>query len=104
MEPFPFSAEHIVSILAHPERWTLPPAVRSNALLVRFQSSPTPKGGRYLKDRAMSHLVEVFQSSPTPKGGRYCKDRQGKQRAMMVSILAHPERWTLLRSYALRQR
>ena len=36
-----------VSILAHPERWALRLHARVNQLVESFQSSPTPKGGRY---------------------------------------------------------
>ena len=83
-----------------------------------FQSSPTPKGGRYVHRpmvrkatfrvsilahperwalrRSVGSFSEFkrFQSSPTPKGGRYVK--QGYPiRLSTVSILAHPERWAL---------
>ena len=36
-----------------------------------FQSSPTPKGGRYGVSGTLDEMEAVFQSSPTPKGGRY---------------------------------
>ena len=85
-----------VSILAHPERWALRALFATGAWGQEgFQSSPTPKGGRYaaLKrapalrrcfnprpprkvgatSSAVPHTQSFgkFQSSPTPKGGRY---------------------------------
>ena len=60
-----------VSILAHPERWAL---LDPHVVIMRvrmFQSSPTPKGGRYFRDRGIDTTIALFQSSPTPKGGRY---------------------------------
>ena len=87
-----------------------------------FQSSPTPKGGRYNPQQvneirldlfqSLAHperwalheccqvtlrsLVERFQSSPTPKGGRYPSLRRMPWLYVnSVSILAHPERWAL---------
>ncbi len=84
-----------------------------------FQSSPTPKGGRYRVLIIIRHDQPGFQSSPTPKGGRYMArmmvtasslcfnprpprkvgatfrgDIYARQ-AHQVSILAHPERWAL---------
>ena len=90
------------------------------ALVPLFQSSPTPKGGRYLRnlrDRELSITVSIprhperwalrrgdqkytgrygFQSSPTPKGGRYDFEANRGNAGQNVSILAHPERWALL--------
>ena len=111
-----------VSILAHPERWALqrwcplgrrgspgfnprPPRKvgatwrrgPDDPCIIMFQSSPTPKGGRY--DRLVQPQGapgQEFQSSPTPKGGRYAFDRQPYGASDVVSILAHPERWALL--------
>ena len=60
-----------VSILAHPERWAL------HAYLIFFI---TPS---------------LFQSSPTPKGGRYRRVGHHRGCGTHVSILAHPERWAL---------
>ncbi len=40
-----------------------------------FQSSPTPKGGRYGAFLADGITITAFQSSPTPKGGRYAGTR-----------------------------
>jgi hypothetical protein len=37
---------------------------------IEFQSAPTPKGGRYLAGQRTSVSL-MFQSAPTPKGGRY---------------------------------
>ena len=36
-----------------------------------FQSSPTPRGGRYFESFNARGLASRFQSSPTPRGGRY---------------------------------
>ena len=65
-------APEIVSILAHPERWALRVTdCRTRPSFILFQSSPTPKGGRYFPRPALETQRQVFQSSPTPKGGRY---------------------------------
>ena len=41
-----------------------------------FQSSPTPKGGRYTEQLFLPVRLSAFQSSPTPKGGRYVKSKR----------------------------
>ena len=69
----PTVVDVLVSILAHPERWALLDTFRRNVALSMFQSSPTPKGGRY-------HFAET--------------ETYGLS-AQVVSILAHPERWAL---------
>ena len=61
----------IVSILAHPERWALQLPKTYIADPKMFQSSPTPKGGRYGFIAQGRSRCSMFQSSPTPKGGRY---------------------------------
>ena len=38
-----------------------------------FQSSPSPKTGRYSLRRSIFHAAIAFQSSPSPKTGRYAK-------------------------------
>ncbi len=109
-----------VSILAHLERWALLGGHGNYAICIRFQSSPTSKGGRYVHCVAGQNSRLVFQSSPTSKGGRYvdrCMDRRqrgcfnprpprkvGATRGALaqhgsveVSILAHLERWALRR-------
>ena len=67
-----------VSILAHPERWALRWLMTPGAQdQLMFQSSPTPKGGRYGCRLQLAELPWrdfMFQSSPTPKGGRYFDD------------------------------
>ena len=85
-----------VSILAHPERWALPFTAGTIHYQWTFQSSPTPKGGRYDKAIDGIHWMMVFQSSPTPKGGRYMYEQPIVSASPKVSILAHPERWALL--------
>ena len=84
-----------VSILAHPERWALPLAKFPRNTVNKFQSSPTPKGGRYYKPRHRRSRPTLFQSSPTPKGGRYYSASLSFAVQNPVSILAHPERWAL---------
>ncbi len=61
-----------VSILTHPKRWVLPPAI------------PLPVT-----------TWETFQSSPTRKGGCYGRRPQAGDGEMTVSILTHPKRWVL---------
>ena len=68
-----------VSILAHPERWALHLQGVIGLSQLRFQSSPTPKGGRYNLRREVKRLETMFQSSPTPKGGRYGLTLRGAQ-------------------------
>ncbi len=109
----------LVSILAHPERWALRVIGPSIAPPYKaFQSSPTPKGGRYHDLPEQGQLLASFQSSPTPKGGRYdcvfimtlyyisfnprpprkvgaTSTGHGSLAFQQVSILAHPERWAL---------
>ena len=60
-----------------------------------FQSSPTPKGGRYRICQPGEWDTFLFQSSPTPKGGRYALAYDAWRVDQLVSILAHPERWAL---------
>ena len=93
------AAPHVaadVSILAHPERWALRVQHAVHALKgFLFQSSPTPKGGRYIVRLALLQRNPMFQSSPTPKGGRYHRRPVAPITCSRVSILAHPERWAL---------
>ncbi len=70
-QSFMLSPLYPVSILAHPERWALRDNARLKVAVCRFQSSPTPKGGRYAAAFALQVFHFLFQSSPTPKGGRY---------------------------------
>ena len=60
-----------VSILAHPGRWALPADLAHRRGWLRFQSSPTPEGGRYPTTTDALRSRSMFQSSPTPEGGRY---------------------------------
>ena len=62
---------YLVSILAHPERWALRLSTERMRFILWFQSSPTPKGGRYGELHYLVVRHSRFQSSPTPKGGRY---------------------------------
>ena len=44
---------------------------------------------------APNTISRKFQSSPTPKGGRYLVQMHKVDDLRLVSILAHPERWAL---------
>ena len=62
-----------VSILTHPEGWALPLAAGNMALIVEVSILTHPEGWA-LHTRGTNHRTEpMFQSSPTPKGGRYIK-------------------------------
>jgi len=56
-----------------------------------FQSSPTPKRGRYDRVSYMCASRQKFQSSPTPKRGRYGLRVLHIDGGISVSILAHAE-------------
>ena len=61
-----------VSILAHPERWALlAGTLSSNQAANRFNPRPPRKVGATLSGWALQLQWFEFQSSPTPKGGRY---------------------------------
>ena len=100
-----------VSILAHPERWALLEPRRRNrwitCLLIMFQSSPTPKGGRYHRHiyAPRRHPVGLgFNPRPPRKVGatRHWPPRGRSQVKLRVSILAHPERWALREVFCTR--
>ena len=61
----------LVSILARPEGRALHRADSDSKNDSKFQSSPAPKGGRYLTQLYGDDTFDLFQSSPAPKGGRY---------------------------------
>ena len=85
---------------------------------MQFQSSPSPKTGRYLSkmsrrqpSRSNPHPVRklgamrvilahlalkiLFQSSPSPKTGRYyCRGQEYRQ-LQLVPILTQSENWAL---------
>ena len=86
-----------VSILAHLERWALLEFFPAGFVDVEFQSSPTSKGGRYTVIAGSTRATHLFQSSPTSKGGRYAQRIRDEYAKISVSILAHLERWALLR-------
>ena len=71
--PVSRGGKHGVSILAHPEGRALRGYSVEAIDSKLFQSSPTPKGGRYELIATISTKEMLFQSSPTPKGGRYAK-------------------------------
>ena len=87
--------EFLVSILTHPEGWALPPNRDKGKGNNAFQSSPTPKGGRYSRPQDHWPARCMFQSSPTPKGGRYPDAVLLAGLVEQVSILTHPEGWAL---------
>ncbi len=95
----------------------------ANMIADMFQSSPAPKGGRYVRvlsplmlslavsilarpeGRALRHTTAniisylTFQSSPAPKGGRYRIAVQRYADDVRVSILARPEGRALRRVF-----
>ena len=108
----------VVSILAQPEGRALPSRlIASPTSSTSFQSSPSPKAGRYAvpqrrraaRERGVSILAQpegralpqhgndepitpvTFQSSPSPKAGRYRQGLPRRRPAPDVSILAQPE-------------
>ena len=86
----------VVSILAHPERWALPPVNHKNTNHAMFQSSPTPKGGRYRIRGTPGRPMPRFNPRPPRKVGATWPGPWSCQPIGKVSILAHPERWALL--------
>ncbi len=83
-----------VSILAHPERWALQGNESQSQGGEGFQSSPTPKGGRYAGHRALLPVRHSFNPRPPRKVGATTV-ASFERRDPHVSILAHPERWAL---------
>ena len=61
-----------------------------------FQSSPAPRGRRYLHLIKLQVVTDEFQSSPAPRGRRYRHPRAGHSGNRPVSILARPEGQALL--------
>ena len=84
-----------VSILAHPERWALRASTRCSSGCSVFQSSPTPKGGRYVCEKVCPRGLDRFNPRPPRKVGATVGPGR-KPLPALVSILAHPERWALL--------
>ncbi len=73
-------ASIFVPILTQSENWALWYGVVNNRIEGEFQSSPSPKTGRYPAGIVTgAPAVLVFQSSPSPKTGRYSK-KQACQR------------------------
>ena len=64
-----------VSILARPEGRALQGQRNARIKLLKFQSSPAPKDGRYDLGHFEEPAWPMFQSSPAPKDGRYRGDR-----------------------------
>ena len=81
-----------VSILAQPEGRALP---RPDGVLVvdvrRFNPRPARRPGATAPTPKSSSAIDVFQSSPSPKAGRYALDRDRLPAMLAVSILAQPE-------------
>ncbi len=63
-----------------------------------FQSSPSPKTGRYFDDTVQGFDRDEFQSSPSPKTGRYVEADKGSFGAVAVPILTQSEDWALFRA------
>ena len=59
-----------------------------------FQSSPSPKTGRYIRDSVWCYCI-AFQSSPSPKTGRYIRSKSGVNNVCIVPILTQSENWAL---------
>ena len=85
-----------VSILTHPEGWALPGVTALQVLNGSFQSSPTPKGGRYSQGVWSEVLADGFNPHPPRRVGAtlagWLLDGGNG-----VSILTHPEGWALRR-------
>ncbi len=64
----------------------------------QFQSSPSPKTGRYRNSFSWARVIPtyMFQSSPSPKTGRYSSWRDYLQASHNVPILTQSEDWALL--------
>ena len=60
-----------------------------------FQSSPSPKTGRYLIKTMRHNIRLMFQSSPSPKTGRYPKRLLNGYSDYGVPILTQSENWAL---------
>ena len=71
-----------VSILAHPERWALPTQHGTPRRMPRFQSSPTPKGGRYCARSSTSCGRSSFNPRPPRKVG--ATRRRGTQKSISI--------------------
>jgi len=93
-----------VSILAHAEARALRRDDRTPCRVKKFQSSPTPKRGRYTSKRFYRRTGSMFQSSPTPKRGRYWMCFAPDSAHQIVSILAHAEARALHQAGAARDR
>ena len=91
-----FERQTLVPILTQSENWALewlPVAIAYQIAL--FQSSPSPKTGRY-QSLAHSQLAAMqFQSSPSPKTGRYPCESVEYDPAIAVPILTQSENWAL---------
>ncbi len=64
-------------------------------IFFRFQSSPSPKTGRYVISLLDTRLHGVFQSSPSPKTGRYYSTDGFIRKFTAVPILTQSENWAL---------
>ena len=69
-----------------------------------FQSSPAPRGRRYLKVASRGLSKNMFQSSPAPRGRRYIRPTTFNAPHKQVSILARPEGQALLPTAAEKRR
>ena len=60
-----------------------------------FQSSPSPKTGRYACNCCFFAFSATFQSSPSPKTGRYIGADLLTTSKILVPILTQSENWAL---------
>ena len=92
----PLVLSSLVPILTQSENWALSQS-QSQSPEEEFQSSPSPKTGRYGSYAIPSTSSEQFQSSPSPKTGRYTTLSNFLARLTTVPILTQSENWALLR-------
>ncbi len=82
---------YCVSILARPEGRALRgKALRDTPVVREFQSSPAPKGGRYLRALGRTCSTSRFNPRPPRRAGA-TRGRPGHRQRGRVSILARPE-------------
>ena len=86
----------MVSILAHPEGRALPTEIIHAPPECRFQSSPTPKGGRYVPKGQIRAITRNVSILAHPEGRALPTHISTSPAVKFVSILAHPEGRALL--------
>ena len=87
--------ETVVPILTQSEDWALSDDPNWNVEAEQwFQSSPSPKTGRYRRSPNHPYNSTAFQSSPSPKTGRYFNIGD-LNNLSFVPILTQSEDWAL---------